>query len=68
MKKYQHAFTNAGTDDGVDLDCLDQELAKLCDGADGDEINDSESDVDFNVGDSVGKALALITQVSVLRR
>jgi len=66
LKKYQHAFTNAGTDDVVNLDCLDEELGRLCDGADEDDINDSEPDVDFDVGDSVGKALTLITQVSVL--
>jgi hypothetical protein len=63
LKKVQHAVKNAGTDDGVDLDGLDEELAGLGD-EDGDGFDASEPDVDFDVGDAMGKALALITQVS----
>jgi hypothetical protein len=63
LKKVQRAVKNAGTDDGIDLDHLDEELAGLDDG-DGDGLDASEPDVDFDVGDTMGKALALITQAS----
>ena len=59
IQKVHGALVAAGDGGDIDLDALDQEMAAVeSDGEDdGDEVED------FDVGDVVGKALALVNQV-----
>lgn len=59
LKKVKMAMAN--TTDEVDVDALNFEL-KGMEMADGEEDNDEE-DTDFDVADTISKALALVTQV-----
>ena len=68
VKKIKHALQDVAVGDTVDLDALDAHLA-----AGGFDSNDDEDDGDdgdgeefndFDIADSIGKALALVKQVS----
>jgi hypothetical protein len=58
LKKVKVASRNAGDDD--DLDQFDTRS----DSEAGDSGDDDTGGIDFDAGDTVGKALALVTQVS----
>lgn len=66
LKKVRQAFNSASPDnvDDVDLDRLDAALTGFDEVSEGTESsgNNDEAD-DFDIGDTVGKALALVTQV-----
>ena len=68
LKKIKDAFENANISDTVDLDALDSQLSGFNFAADK-EGDDQESDdthanfLEFDVADSIGKALALVKQV-----
>jgi hypothetical protein len=66
LKKIKAAFKHAEMDGGdIDLDALDARLHGL-DNEGGDEPEEDgneESGQEFGVGDTIGKALALVTQV-----
>jgi hypothetical protein len=67
LKKVQRAVRKACDDGACDLDQLDAELADIEDGGgdgDGDDDEDDE-DSQVEVADSIGKALALVNQVSI---
>jgi hypothetical protein len=66
LRKVRQAFKNAGgNEDKLDLDQLDSDLSEIRDLDDEDTQADNEDDADeFDAGDSVGKALALVKQVS----
>ena len=60
LKKVQCSAQNSGT---CDLDQCDTELT---DAEDGDEVADDQNCVvEFDVADSIGKALALVNQVCI---
>ena len=60
LKKVQGGAQNSGT---CDLDQCDTELT---DAEDGDEVADDQNCVvEFDVADSIGKALALVNQVCI---
>jgi hypothetical protein len=66
LKKIKAALKCAETDgEYVDLDALDAGLNGLDNEGGGDEEDDDDEDVDgeFRVGDTIGKALALVKQV-----
>ena len=68
-KKIKSALQKAHINGDVDLDRLDEEVIGFSfdDGDDGGEDDGGEYDSntsDFDVGDSLGKALALVGQVS----
>lgn len=69
LKKVHRVVQDAHDSGAYDLDQLDAELADIEDGGedgDGDEVADGEdSEVEFEVADSIGKALALVNQVSI---
>ena len=69
LKKVQRVLQNARENGAYDLDELDAELADIEDGGedgDGNEITDEEdSGAEYEVADSIGKALALVNQVSI---
>jgi hypothetical protein len=60
-KKVRHTFKKSRGDEHLDLD---EAPAGFDDDPDGDEQEDQESNVNFEVGDVLGKALALVTQAS----
>jgi hypothetical protein len=64
LKKMKNAFDGVELDDDLDLDALDARLAEC----DLDDVEDDEeaSGESFDMGNSIGKALALVKQVSVL--
>ena len=72
LKKIKKAFEGADISDTVDLDELDLHFAGFDftineeeEGGD-EDVPDSDADVDFpqfNIADSIGKALALVKQV-----
>ena len=61
IKKVKQAVQSGNIDD-VDLDDID---IHRYDGDDGHGEDLDESDVDFEVGDAVGKALALVMQANI---
>lgn len=68
LKKIKKAFGDAEISDTVDLDMLDAQLAGFdfeSDKEEGDDDDKADSS-QFDVADSVGKALALVKQVSLL--
>jgi hypothetical protein len=68
LKKVQRIVQNARENGAYDLDELDTELADIEDGGedgDGNEITDEDSGAEYEVADSIGKALALVNQVSI---
>jgi hypothetical protein len=68
IRKVKDAFKNAGGDDSnLDVDQLGVELDGVGDREDDDGEDGAENGgVEFDVGDSVGKALALVTQAGSL--
>ena len=71
MKKIKRAFHNAQMHgETVDLDALDTGLSgfdeEADNGSDQDDDGDDEESPDFGVGDTIGKALALVKQVGQL--
>jgi hypothetical protein len=71
LKKIKAAFKHAEMDgEDIDLDALDARLHGLeNEGRDEpEEDGDEESGQEFGVGDTIGKALALVTQVCGLIR
>jgi hypothetical protein len=70
LKKIKKAFGDADISDTTDLDKLDAQLADFDFVTDEEERGDEEeagfSPSQFDVADSVGKALALVKQVSLL--
>jgi hypothetical protein len=59
IQKVHDALSAAGEDGDIDMDALDENLGAV-EGADDDDAED------FDVGDVVGKALALVTQVGIV--
>ena len=71
LKKIKKAFEDADISDTVDLDTLDSHLAGFDFAADKEEgeVDEDAPDADFSqfdIADSIGKALALVKQVSLL--
>jgi hypothetical protein len=69
LRKMKKAFEDADISDMVDLDVLDSHFAGFNFTADEGEVGEDAPDTDFSQGDvvdSVGKALALVNQVSLL--
>ena len=68
VKKIKHALQDVAVGDTVDLNTLNAHLAAggfdSDDDLDGEEDGDEENFTDFDVADSIGKALALVKQVS----
>jgi hypothetical protein len=68
LKKVQCVVQNACDGEAYDLDQLNAELADIEDGGEGgvaDEVADDEDNgVEYEAADSIGKALALVNQVS----
>ena len=63
LKKVQHGVRNAHDSGTCDLDQLDTELT---DAEDGDKVADDQNyAVEFDVADSIRKALALVNQVRI---
>jgi hypothetical protein len=69
LKKVQRVLQNARDGGAYDLDQLDADLADIEDegeDGDGDEgPDDDDSECEFEIADSIGKALALVNQVSI---
>jgi hypothetical protein len=68
LKKMRRALENHMIGDDLDLNQLDEELSGWDDDDDepdseGKESDDEDGDEIFNAGDTLGKALALVTQV-----
>jgi hypothetical protein len=68
LRKVQEAYCNAQVNENreVNLDQLDDELTGFEDtvGDEGDDgAGDDEQGEPFSIGDTIGKALALVTQV-----
>lgn len=67
MKKIKKAFEDAEISDTVDLDVLDSHLSGFdfaADDAEGGDEDDPDANFsDFDIADSIGKALALVKQV-----
>jgi hypothetical protein len=61
LKKVKRVMSNVGVDEALDLDRLEDDLMDF----NNDEAEDAGDDEDFDVGDSMGKALALVTQASL---
>lgn len=57
LKKVRNAMAVAGDDSGIDLDALEKEISEL-----GGELNEDDEGA-FDVADTIGKALSLVTQV-----
>jgi hypothetical protein len=70
LKKVQHVAQNTRDGEAYDIDQLDAELADIEDRVEGgDEVevaDDEDNGVEYDVADSIGKALALVNQVSIL--
>lgn len=68
VKKIKKAFRDGEFDeDNIDIDTLEADL----EGGDDDDDDDNDSDAafdaaDFSVGDTIGKSLALVKQVSTV--
>lgn len=60
IRKVHNALAAAGGGD-VDMDALDQDLSMV----EGDEEGEGDDSEGFEVGDVVGKALALVNQVGI---
>lgn len=58
LKKVKNVMAAAGDDAGIDLDALEKDIRES-----GGEL-DKDNDGAFNVADTIGKALSLVTQVS----
>src|ERR1700735_5407401 len=71
VKKIKKAFHDAQLDDdNIDFDALEADLGG--DDDDNDEADDNDEDADdeaadFTVGDTIGKSLALVKQVSTVQ-
>jgi hypothetical protein len=65
LKKIKHAFEGVELDNDLDLDALDARLAE-CNFEDVEEEEDEGSGETFEMGDSIGKALALVKQAGGL--
>ena len=73
-KKIKKAFHDASLDeDNIDIDTLEDDLGGDGDDEDGDDDDDDDNDsdaaseaADFSVGDTIGKSLALVKQVSIV--
>jgi hypothetical protein len=63
-QKVKCALTKAQHEGDIDLEQLNMELEGFDGEDDSGEDEDGDHDTDFNVGDAVGKALALVKQVS----
>jgi len=69
LKKIKQAFKDADLDETVDLDTLDSHLSGFNFDEPEDSTNDGEDNLwedkfdQFDVADSIGKALALVKQV-----
>ena len=67
LKKVHAVFQNAqrGEDGDLDLDELNEELGGIDEDVDCecDSDDEDEEGVPFSIGDTIGKALALVTQV-----
>jgi hypothetical protein len=67
LRKVQEAYRNAqvNEDGEVNLDQLDDELTGFEDtvGEGDDGVGDDKQGEPFSIGDTIGKALALVTQV-----
>jgi hypothetical protein len=66
LRKMHHALKNHTIGDDLDLNQLDEELSRWDDDeqdSDGKEGDDDDGDDIFDAGDTLGKALALVTQV-----
>jgi hypothetical protein len=63
--KIKHAFRHAQLDvDNMDVDVLDAGLAEFDDeNGEDEEVEDDGENLEFGVGDAIGKALALVKQV-----
>lgn len=74
VKKLKHALKDVAIDDAVDLDALDAHLTAggfdSCEDSEGEGNGDRDGDIfnNFDIADSVGKALALVKQVSSTSR
>jgi hypothetical protein len=67
IRKVKKAFKNAGVDDSnLDVEQLGMELDEVGDREDDRDDGDGNDSVEFDVGDTVGKALALVTQAGSL--
>jgi hypothetical protein len=67
IQKVKEAFKNAGGDDSnLDVEQLGVELDGVGDREDDRNDRAENESVEFDVGDTVGKALALVTQASFL--
>jgi hypothetical protein len=69
VKKLKHALKDVAIDDAVDLDALDAHLSAggfdSYEGSEGEGDGDEETFNNYDIADSVGKALALVKQVSL---
>lgn len=67
IRKVKKAFKNAGVDDSnLDVKQLGIELDEVGDREDDRDDGDGNDSVEFDVGDTVGNALALVTQAGSL--
>jgi hypothetical protein len=71
LKKAKEAMKNAGIDEDLDIDQLNAGLSELTDKCDNYETRDADlgadaddDETDIDAADAIGKALALVTQVS----
>jgi len=77
VKKIKKAFRNAQLDnDNIDFDALEADLGGDDDNDNADDANNEADDndedagdkaADFTVGDTIGKSLALVKQVSTVQ-
>jgi hypothetical protein len=64
LKKIRSAFAGIDINNDLDLDGLDARLVECdLDGGDEEDDDDKVSSEEFDMGDSIGKALALVKQV-----
>ena len=69
IKKIKKAFHNAELDDdNIDFDALEADLGGDNNNADDDDNDDNAASeaAEFSVGDTIGKSLALVKQVSTV--
>lgn len=69
LKKIRAALRNSELDgSSIDFDALDASLEGVEDEGEEECENDDDDDEEFGVGDSIGKALALVKQVRHLHK
>jgi hypothetical protein len=69
LKKIRAALRNSELDgSSIDFDALDASLEGVDDEGEEECENDDDDDEEFGVGDSIGKALALVKQVRHLHK